>query len=1059
MNQNKLKDFINRWKDGGQERQHTRDFWEELVEILLDVPHGRELIEWEKRVPLPVVTTEDGKSTRYIDCYLPGSKLIIEQKSNDVPLDKQLKQSGKQRPLDALGQAQAYYNQLNKAEQGDYILACNFLEFRVADQNAKAQLPVIFKLTDLKRRWKYLRRILLGETVESHDARRDAAAKTASEMVKRLYDLLKAEYKKDELTRDVLHQMNVFCVRVVFCLYADDSGLFPDGEFQTFLQTFPAGKLQEKFKWLFDALNKKEKKREETLDVEIRRFPYVNGGLFSQRVEIPRMSEGIRQLLIESAEGQKITGKDGGEFSWSEISPTNFGCIFESTLDPETQKVNGMHYTSPANIHRVIDPLFLNQLKAELQATLDLPQTTEHERKEREKALKTYQRKLARLRFLDPACGSGNFLTETFKSLRRLEMEAVAAMSETAISPCLVNIGNFYGIEINDFAAQVARAALWISDCQMADEERERFNVDVHQLPLRKNDNIKCGNALTTDWESVVKPGALDYIIGNPPFSGARGGKDSPEDKLRKKQEMKDVMSDRAAHNKKVWDGVGDMDYVCAWYAKAAHMMLKNPRIRTALVSTNSIVQGEQAVLLWKPLMQHFGLHIQFAWRTFKWENEAKQSAQVHCVIVGFYLAKRRKAEQCYIYQEGKEPIECDRINNYLMPAETYFINPKLKKPICDVSKIGMGNQPIDDGNYIFTKVEMEEFVKKEPMSAEHFHPIYGAAEFTSGVPRYCLWLGDCEPYKLDKMPQCKKRVENVEEYRMKSPRPQTRKLADTPTRFGNENMPKSDYLVLPETTSQRRKYIPLGYMSPDILCTNLVRLMPNVTGYHFGVLESRLHMIWMRTVCGRMKSDYRYSIEIVYNNFPWPSQVSEETHKKIEETAKAILDARSNHPTSTLKQLYDPQLMPPDLVDAHRKNDLAVFEAYAPLGIRAGMSDEEIALILLRESVRLSTLPKKEKKGKKNTRNTKKTAKAETQDKKQALNKKNRDTIFFLSFCIEHWKTRKGISGAEASKELAQYGVLDYLTRHYDTLHTQSHQWLMEDIDEFIKLRKEKQS
>ena len=428
---------------------------------------------------------------------------------------------------------------------------------------------------------------------------------------------------------------------------------------------------------------------------------------------------------------------------------------------------------------------------------------------------------------------------------------------------------------------------------------------------------------------------------------------------------MQSVMNEVSAKGKPVWANVGDMDFVCAWYAKAARYMQGRSFVKAAFVSTNSIVQGEQAVILWKPLMEHYKLRISFAWRTFKWFNEAKKVAQVHCVIVGFYCG-RKKDELCRIFEEDKPDVTCEQISNYLLPSETHFINPLMAKPLCDVPKIGMGNQPIDDGNYLFTKQQMQDFISIEPLSEPYFHEYYGSEEFSNGIPRYCLWLGDCEPDVLSLMPHAMKRVEAVKQYRLKSDRDKTRELAETPRNFATENMPQTDYLVLPEVSTQRRKYIPFGYMTPNIICSNKVRLMPDATPYHFGVLESRVHMAWMRVVCGRMKSDYSYSIEIVYNNFPWPQNISEEQRSKITATAQAILDARTNHQTSTLKQLYDPSLMPSDLVDAHRRNDRAVIDAYSYLGITPDMSDEEIALVLLRESVRLATpKPKKLKKAK----------------------------------------------------------------------------------------------
>ena len=973
-----IRAFVARWKGKGNEKQEYQVFWEELAECLLGVKHGRECFDFQKPVPKRAVVVEDGKSPKFLDVYLKASKCVIEQKSHDISLDKPHAQSDGKK-LNALEQAQRYYDNLNLPEKGRYTIACNFQEFRIFDNYHSDKDPEKLLLEELPRRWRYLRGVLSGLETATHEEMQEAAAKTASGFVAHLYSLLQKQYSPHELTPDILHQFNVFCVRVVFCLYADDAEVFDNNQFHAFLNTFDARKLQEKFRWLFLALNQPISNRPDSYDIEIKGFPYVNGGLFGgSEVPIPRISDEIRELLLDGSNHlYYINDKDKGPFEWSLISPTNFGCIFESTLDPATREKNGMHYTSPENIHRVIDPLFLDDLTGELNTIFGMPVVTKQDKEQRESALRDFRKKISKLRFLDPACGSGNFLTETFKSLRRLEMRIVSELPNYGIedgviteknqsfikNPCWVSINQFYGIEINDFAVQVANTALWISDCQMIAEAEEAFNVSINPLPLLKNQNIHCGNALEMNWEQVISPRSLDYIIGNPPFKGARGGGDSKEEKERKKAQMQAVMSDRDAHGKPVWQSIGNFDYVCAWYARAAQYMQQNSAIRAALVSTNSIVQGEQAVLLWQPLMEHFNARISFAWRSFVWNNQAKKTAQVHCVIVGFYCSKRRKPGDCHIYQENEEVITCGRINNYLYPYPCYFINPGLTKPLCDVPKIGIGNKPIDGGHYLFSEAEMENFIAKEPGSAEFFHKWYGAVEFTTGVPRYCLWLGECEPHILDKLPNCRKRIEAVRAYRLKSDSVQTRQLALKPTRFHVENMPKSDYLVIPQVTTQRRDYIPFGYMTPDVLCGDKVRLMPNAALYHFGILESSIHMAWVKMVCGRMKSDYSYSIEIVYNNFPWPKGISSEQIGAIEQTASQILDARKNHPDSTLRQLYDPAMMPADLTEAHQANDRAVLAAYASMGITQNMNDEEIALILLRESVRLSTKAKSKNK------------------------------------------------------------------------------------------------
>lgn len=516
----------------------------------------------------------------------------------------------------------------------------------------------------------------------------------------------------------------------------------------------------------------------------------------------------------------------------------------------------------------------------------------------------------------DPAAGSGNFLTETYLSLRRLENEALYEENHGQMllgvkgeyNPIQVSIGQFYGIEINDFAVTVAKTALWIAESQMMQETEKLMQINLNFLPLKSYANIVEGNALRIDWESVVPKEKLNYIMGNPPFVGAR---------LMSTVQKDDVLS--------IFDGVknnGNLDYVSCWYKKAANMMT-GTEIRTALVSTNSITQGEQVAILWKNLFEH-GVHIDFAYRTFRWDSEASLKAHVHCVIVGFSKASNQKPKR--IFDGGSVKI-AKNINGYLIEADNIVIESRTN-PICKVNTIRMGNQPIDDGNYIFTEEEMAEFIRIEPKSKPYFHLFYGSKEFINRIPRYCLWLGECSPKELRSMPECMKRIENVRQFRLSSKRASTLKLADTPTRFQTENMPTTNYIVIPEVSSQNRRYVPMGFMTPDIMCSNKVRLMPNATLYHFGVLTSNVHMAWMRTVCGRLKSDYDYSIKIVYNNFPWCTPTPEQK-ANIEKTAQAILDARAKYPDCSLADLYDETTMPPELRKAHQANDFAVMAAY----------------------------------------------------------------------------------------------------------------------------------
>lgn len=953
MNISKINQFTNKWKDKGREKQDTHKYWEELIEILLDVKHGRDFVDWEKEVPVPVITTEDGKSTKYIDCYLKESKCLVEQKSHNISLDKKLLQSDGCE-LNALEQAQMYYNRLNLSEKGRYTIACNFGEFRIFDNEHNNQLPVVIRLADLSKRWswKYLRKVLKGDETLNDDVRKDAAAKTASGVVKRLYELLKAEYKEEELTRDVLHQMNVFCVRVVFCLYADDSGLFPNEEFHSFLQAFPAKKLQEKFYWLFVSLDKEHHKRAASLDVEIKNFPYVNGGLFKNTVNVPRISEAIKQILIDSAEGLRMPGKSGDIFSWSEISPTNFGCIFESTLDPETQKENGMHYTSPENIHRVIDPLFLNDLRKELDIVLAMPNESKHEKDEREKSLKAYQTKLAKLRFFDPACGSGNFLTETFKSLRRLEMEAVSEMSNNGFNPCKVSIDKFYGIEINDFAAQVARAALWISDCQMVEEEMERFKVSLPQLPLKSYDHIYCGNALTTDWNSIVKPRQLNFIIGNPPFVGA--SKMSAEQKS-------ETVAILGKGNR-----VNSVDYVGAWYHKAA-AMINGTNIQCAFVSTNSITQGEQVSPLWKKLFDDYKLKISFAWRTFKWENANKQGKQaaVYCVIIGFaYKLPRNSKRIIYIPHKDGEvtATEVSRISPYLIEADNILVEVSNKQ-LCGHSEMTYGNKP-SAKNLIFSEEEKDAFEKKyKDISDKCLRRYVGSKDFLHSKPiRYCLWLKGVSPSVYSGNPIIDKRLTAVTNERLESSEANTRRFAETPHLFFSAPQPDTDFMAIPETSSENRQYIPIAYLDKNVRASNSLQIIPNANLYEFGILNSSVHMIWVKTIGGRLKGDYRFT-SIAYNTFPWP-QVSTEQKDVVEKKAQAILNARNKQPECSLADLYQKgRITDIDLLKAHKENDDIVMRLF---GFDSEMTEEQIANELLKRYKKMITNIEKKMKNKK---------------------------------------------------------------------------------------------
>ena len=883
------KQFAAHWATRGDEKQDTQSFWLSLLQSVYGVEGPAQFIQFEVPVKLDHVS--------YIDGFIPATRVLIEQKSANVDLRRGSRQSDGSM-LTPYQQARRYAAYLPHNQNPRWIVVCNFQQFQIHDMNRPNDEPETVLLADLEK--EYHRLQFLVDTGSTLVKKEMEVSLQAGEIVGVLYDALLKQYKDPE-SPETLKSLNALCVRLVFCLYAEDAGVFGGhGMFQRYLQNH-TGDARRALIDLFRVLDTQPEDRDPYIDEDLAAFPYVNGGLFADEdVVIPRLDENIVDLILHRA---------SEDFDWSVISPTIFGAVFESTLNQETRRSGGMHYTSIENIHKVIDPLFLDDLRAELDAIKAIPVD-----KTRNKQLRQFQTKLAGLTFLDPACGSGNFLTETYLSLRRLENEVIDALLYGQVilgqvtDPIRVSIGQFYGIEINDFAVTVAKTALWIAESQMMQETEKLVRHTLDFLPLRSYANIVEGNALRMDWESVVPKSRLNYIMGNPPFVGAR---------LMGSEQKDDVTTIFEG-----WKNAGNLDYVCCWYKKAADFMA-GTMIRSALVSTNSVSQGESVANLWKPLFES-GVHIDFAHRTFRWDSEAKIKAHVHCVIIGFSIAPN--AAPKVLYTSNRSQI-VHNINGYLLDAENVFVESR-SKPLCDVPEIGIGNKPIDGGNYLFTKEEMDEFLQKEPAAKAYFKPWYGSQEFINRCPRFCLWLGDCPPNELQKMPECKKRVEAVRQFRLASKSAGTRKIADTPTRFHVENMPSGTYVVIPEVSSERRKYVPMGFMTPNILCSNLVKIVPNATLYHFGVLTSNVHMAWMRAVCGRLKSDYRYSKDIVYNNFPWPTPTDEQK-AKIEQTAQAILDARERYPDASLADLYDPATMPPELVKAHQQNDKAVMRAY----------------------------------------------------------------------------------------------------------------------------------
>lgn len=902
--QKAAKEFADRWKGKGYEKGESQKFWTTLLTEVFGIEHVDSFLLFEQQVKLD--------HTSFIDGFIPSTKVMIEQKSLGKNLAEGIKQSDGS-VLNPFQQAKRYAAELPYSQRPRWIVTCNFAEFWVYDMEQPNGEPQKILLKDLEK--EYYRLQFLVDEGNEHLKREMEVSVKAGNLVGIIYDKLLEQYGADD--PETLRSLNILCVRLVFCLYAEDAGLFNSRtSFHDYLNANPAQKLRRALVELFAVLDTPLAERDKYLEDDLAAFPYVNGGLFSDKtIEIPQFTDELKQLLLEDA---------SADFDWSEISPTIFGAVFESTLNPETRRSGGMHYTSIENIHKVIDPLFLDDLKAEFEKILDMKQAAP-----RKQALAAFQDKLASLTFFDPACGSGNFLTETFLSLRRLENKVIQAMfgGENVLTFDIlikVNISQFYGIEINDFACTVAKTALWIAESQTLKETSAIAGRAIDFLPLKTNAYIHEGNALRMDWSEVIAPEKLNYIMGNPPFVGAR---------MKSAEQANDVLNVFGSK----WKNSGNLDYVCCWYKKAADMMKTNSLIKAAFVSTNSITQGEQVAILWKPLFEEYGIHFDFAYRTFRWDSEADIKAHVHCVIIGFSSYNASYDSKKKIYLSDNQVISASNINGYLVDAPDVWIESR-NKPLCNAPEIGIGNKPIDGGNYLFSKEEMLEFIEKEPKSAAYFHPFYGAYEFINQKPRYCLYLGNCSPAELRSMPLSYERVINVREYRLQSPSAGTRKIADTPTHFHVENMPKGSYIVIPQVSSQRRRYIPMGYMDDGVLCSDKVRIMSEGQLYHFGILESNVHMAWMRTICCRLKSDYSYTINDVYNNFPW-CQPTEEQKARIEQTAQAILDARAKYPDCSLADLYDEVTMPPELRRAHQENDRAVMAAY---GFSTKMTESE---------------------------------------------------------------------------------------------------------------------
>ena len=937
-------EFAERWKGRGYERGESQPFWIDLLSNVFGIETPSD----------GFITFEDHRmvdASNFIDGRIRSTKVLIEQKSLGKDLRAGIRQSDGSL-LNPSQQARRYVVSLPVSEHPRWIVTCNFSEFLVYDMEQPNKEPEQILLENLGK--EYYRLMFLVDAKNEHLSKEIKVSKEAGEIVGKIYEALLEQY--DDNSPEALRWLNILCVRIVFCLYAEDAGIFTHEQFHDFLVRYEAEDMRRALRDLFEVLNTPPGKRSKYLKNDLKAFPYTNGGLFEEEIEIPQFTEELRTALLQNA---------SLDFDWSEISPTIFGAVFESTLNPETRRSGGMHYTSIENIHKVIDPLFLNDLRHELDEILE-----EKVERQRQKKLDAYQDRLASLTFLDPACGSGNFLTETYLSLRRLENECIreryhgqAFLGFEEVNPVKVSIQQFYGIEINDFAVTVATTALWISEAQMLRETEKIIRRDIDFLPLKPYHNIREGNALRMDWDvieipsdiptihannvhliiepetqvasesvvdydevnvvfhrfdSEVKPSkeryqvSYDYIIGNPPFVGARmmaQGSSQKKDVERLFGNIKDVQ---------------DLDYVCCWYKKAAQLM-QNSHTRSGFVSTNSICQGSQVPILWNVLFNDYHVKINYAYQTFKWNSEASEKAAVHCVIIGF---STDEVKSKYLFMPSGQKQQVSNISPYLFEGdETFAVSQKT--PLCDVPQMNFGNQPRDGGHFVLTEEEKNLLVRQEPTLVKWIRPYIGAEEFIKQKSRYCLWLRYAQPADIKQSKILYDRVQAVREFRLASSAKTTQGYAKVPHLFAQITQPEGeDYLLVPSVSSERRRYVPIGFMKSDVISSNAVQIIPNATLYHFGVLTSNVHMAWMRVVCGRLKSDYRYSKEQVYNTFPWPNPT--ETQKaKIEQTAQAILDARSKFPNTSMADLYDEVTMPVELRKAHQENDRAVMQAY----------------------------------------------------------------------------------------------------------------------------------
>lgn len=910
--------FAKRWAGRGDENQETQLYWIDLFQNVLGLDDALERLRFEE----PVMTDSGSKHAGYIDVFIPSASALVEQKSLGVDLDKQeLRQNRMVTPAE---QGRGYAVGLPLSQQPRYIITCNFSTIRVHDRERDALCtgePLLeITLEDLPKNVAALQFLKGSGEAPASVAR--AVSVEAGRIMGRIHAGIAGLYH-DPDSEESHHALSVLCTRIMFLMFCEDAGLIEPGLFQSYVAANDASHLRRAFIDLFAWLDTDDDARKDEYPDELMaRFPYMDGGLFREKVPVPQLTESVRyEILVSGCQ----------EFDWSGVDPTVFGSIFEGALSHDTRRAGGMHYTTPEAIHKTIDPLFLNGLKAELDNIV-----AKQNPSARTRALRTFHEKIGGLTFLDPACGSGNFLTETYMSLRRLENRVLVELARDGQaslafeevedeSPVKVTLANFHGIEINDFACCVARTALWIAEKQ-ADISTAKIVQRVYdELPLKEYDTVRQGNALRMDWNDVVPSEKCDYIMGNPPFIGYSNLLAS------QKEDRTDVFGKAG----------GTLDYVACWYKKAADYMRGMP-IRAAFVSTNSICQGQQVEPLWKPLFDD-GVHIDFAHQTFVWNSEATDEAHVHVIIVGF---SREDVKPRFLFdKEGVREVEI--INAYLAPAANAFVTRRAK-PLCDAPAMVRGCQPTDNGFLLFDQEGLEKFIAEEPAAKRWIRPFSMGAEFINGIPRYCLWLVDAKPADLKAMPCVMERVQGVREYRLQSSKAATRKKADTPWLFDEVRPPKGEsYIAVPKVSSGRRRYVPMGFVTNGMIPGDMLFHVSDAGLYEFGIMMSQFHNAWMRAVAGRLKSDYRYTNTIVYNNFVWPESTDAQ-RAEVERCAQAVLDARKLYEGSTLADMYDPDndFLFPELMHAHRELDAAVEAAY---GVDFNGDEEKIVAHLFK--------------------------------------------------------------------------------------------------------------